>query len=272
MMKKMIAVALALCFIGGALPVIGNYSPDTSILASAAYSGTCGENLTYTVDDEGTLTISGTGDMKNYGQAMTDVNIEGNCSPFKGNNYIKKVIIGDGVTSIGDDAFYTCKSLESITMGNSVTSIDYGAFAYCSGLKSVTIGNSVTSIGDNAFYCCASLASVTIPDSVTSIGQEAFAGCGLESITILNPDCKIPIPPQTICNGYDSEKGNFFFDGTIYGYENSTAQEYAANCEYNFVSLGVYYDVQDDVAVTSEDKNSQIQEDTFINDFSEKMN
>ena len=100
---------------------------------------------------------------------------------------VTEYIFGDEITSIGNNAFYSCSSLTSVTIPNSVTSIGYGAFAYCRGLTSVTIGNSVTSIGDKAFYECSSLTSVTIGNSVTSIGSSAFLKCSsLTSVTIPN--------------------------------------------------------------------------------------
>ena len=123
-------------------------------------------------------------------------------------NLVTELVIPDGVTSIGDYAFYNCTSLTSVTIPDSVTtigsaafrdcssltnvtipdsvtSIGSWAFAYCDSLTSVTIGNGVTSIGSYAFAYCDSLTSVTIPDSVTSIGWGAFSGCtGLTSVTI----------------------------------------------------------------------------------------
>ena len=94
-------------------------------------------------------------------------------------------IIGEDVTSIGDNAFCNCSGLTSVSIPNSVTSIGSGAFYKCTGLTSVTIPNSVTSIGDYAFHNCSSLTSVTIPNSVTSIGNYAFLYCsGLTSVTI----------------------------------------------------------------------------------------
>ena len=96
-------------------------------------------------------------------------------------------IIPNSVTSIGDDAFRWCESLQSITIPNSVTSIGDIAFSWCKSLQSITIPNSVTSIGDNAFSWCKSLQSVTIPNSVTKIGDFAFSSCeSLQSITIPN--------------------------------------------------------------------------------------
>ena len=150
------------------------------------------DNLTWTLDADGTLTISGAGAMKNY-------NSSGNQSPVRKNSNVKKVVIEDGVTSIGSYAFASCNNLTSITISNSVTSIGERAFAYCSSLTSITIPDSVTSIGDFAFVSCTSLTSITIPDSVTSIGNLAFSSCWkLTSITI--PDSVISIGNRALSN------------------------------------------------------------------------
>ena len=101
------------------------------------------------------------------------------------NNAIKKVEIGDTVTSIGSSAFNNCSSLSSTTIPDGVTSIVSSAFSNCYSLSSITIPDGVTSIGQSAFSGCSSLSSITIPDSVTSIGSSAFQSCySLTSITI----------------------------------------------------------------------------------------
>ena len=164
MKKKILSIILTLSMLCAFMPVI----------ATAATSGTCGNNVTWTLDDNGTLTISGTGEMENYRFY----------SLFYNSN-IKSVIIENGVTSIGDDVFESCISLTSVTIGNSVTSIGNSAFCDCSGLTSITIPDSVTSIGDSAFRDCISLTSVTIGNSVTSIDNSAFACCeNLDSVYI----------------------------------------------------------------------------------------
>ncbi|MBO5104321.1 MAG: leucine-rich repeat protein, partial [Ruminococcus sp.] len=191
--------------------------PDTGEIKS----GTCGANVTWVLDANGTLTISGTGDML-YDDWGTS---------------IKKVIIEEGVTSISGLAFVDCISLTSITIPDSITRIGGFAFEGCTNLTSITIPNSVTSIGNFAFKDCTGLTSITIPDSVTSVGYNAFQDCSsLKSITILNPDCEIYDNSETISNGKD-ENYKHYFNGTIYGYENSTAQAYAEKYGYKFELL-----------------------------------
>jgi len=89
----------------------------------------------------------------------------------------EKVVIPDGVTSIGNYAFSRSEKLTSVIIPDSVTSIGNNAFSLCKKLNSVIIPDSVTSIGNFAFYSCKSLKSVIIPDSVTSIGNYAFSRC-----------------------------------------------------------------------------------------------
>jgi hypothetical protein len=101
---------------------------------------------------------------------------------------LNTVIINEGVTTIGQDAFLYCSGLTSVTIPSSVTTIEKGAFYGCTGLSSVTIPSGVTTIGQDAFAGCWRLASITIPSSVTTIGQDAFSACtGLTSVTIYAP-------------------------------------------------------------------------------------
>ena len=98
---------------------------------------------------------------------------------------LSSVTIPDGVTSIGNNTFVNCYSLYAITMPTGVTKINTGVFRYCYSLSSVTIPASVTSISSQAFQNCYSLPSVTIPASVTTIGSLAFQNCySLSSVTI----------------------------------------------------------------------------------------
>ena len=179
--------------------------------------GACGENVNWVMTLDGTLTISGTGEMADYSGSdnfvpwaaaqeyiqsvviesgvtsicsgafhgctvLTSVTIPGSVtdiggSAFEGCTGLTRVVLPHGVTSIGMYAFDRCSALTDVTIPNSVTMIGDGAFYGCTGLANVTIPNSVTSIGDYTFEDCSSLTSVTIPDSVTSIGYRAFYTC-----------------------------------------------------------------------------------------------
>ena len=98
---------------------------------------------------------------------------------------LQSVTIPEGVTEIEGGAFYGCERLTSVTIPAGVTEIEKETFSYCKNLTSVTIPAGVTKIGERAFHCCTSLQSVTIPESVTEIGNSAFSGCtGLTSVTI----------------------------------------------------------------------------------------
>lgn len=194
MRKRICSFVLSLCMLLALLPV--------SASAAVVDSGTCGatgdgSNLTWTLDDTGLLTISGTGVMKAYssspspwGTSISSALIkEGVTSigayAFQGCNSLTNITISEGVTYIGNDAFSDCKGLTNITIPESVTSIGSNAFSDCSNLSSITIMDGVTSIEGYAFSGCSSLTSFTVPESVTSVGMGVFYGCsGLTSVTL----------------------------------------------------------------------------------------
>jgi len=132
----------------------------------------------------GTLTISGAGAMKDYESSMfgrTEI------PWYDRQRTITSVVIGNGITHIGDNAFYDCTRLSSIDIPNSVKAIGSSAFSGCTGLKSIALPNGVDTIGDNAFYGCTGITSVIFGDSMKYIGFNAFAKCtGLASIVIPN--------------------------------------------------------------------------------------
>ena len=190
-MKKWLAMLLSIVLTAQlAVPAWaadgGAEQPET--VASTVKSGMCGDNLTWTLNDDGVLAISGTGVIKDSAFDSTGKQPE-----------IKTAIIGDGVTSIGNNAFFNCGGLTSVEIPDSVTSIGSNAFRGCTGLTSVEIPDSVTSIGYGAFSYCSSLTSVMIPHGIVTINSYVFSNCSsLTSITI--PDSVTNICPYAFSN------------------------------------------------------------------------
>lgn len=166
-LKRLAVLMLTLFILTTLLPTVG--------LAEAVESGNCGVNLTWTLDDAGTLTISGVGEMDDYKYIYN----ESNAPWFDYLNFVKKIIIGDGVTSIGDYAFYNFNNLTGIELPESIITIGSSAFYGCSNLQSVVFPESVVTIGSLAFYHCTNLSNVSISDNIERVGHYAFAGCNL---------------------------------------------------------------------------------------------
>lgn len=173
----------------GTAAVVASYTKDgeryfvrcnVTVKGAAAF-GKCGDNLYWSLAEDGTLTIFGSGEMDNYGPQNNAPELAPPWNSAEIN--LRTVVIEPGATSIGDYAF-AWHGLTSVTIPSSVASIGKYAFIGCSKLTSATIPRGVTSIGEGAFGC-SGLTNVAIPSSVTSIGREAFEGCqGLTSVTI----------------------------------------------------------------------------------------
>ena len=176
--KRIISFVLALVMVLGVAPMV-----QIETRAAEIASGTCGDNLTWVLDDAGTLTVSGSGDMTNF-PVLSAWNEYGNS--------IVNVIIEDGVTSIGNYAFSRCEKIVSVTIPATVRKIGVSAFQYCNGLTAVSIPAGVTEILSKAFYECDQLTEVMLPDTVVSIGEQAFMGCNELS------SCPIPESVRTI--------------------------------------------------------------------------
>ena len=148
---------------------------------AANKSGTWGDNVSWTLEDNGTLTvrpISGKAAIPDF---------KANAPWREYADDVVNVVVGDGITYIGMDGFCSCNNLQGATMSDSVVEISSGAFLNCSKLTDITLSDRLTSIGDGAFHNCYALAEITIPNSVTSIGEQAFEGCNsLIKITIPN--------------------------------------------------------------------------------------
>ena len=131
--------------------------------------GYCGDNLIWALDADGVLTISGYGDMMGYDTGII--------SPWRNRSDITELIIGDGVTGIGNAAFSGCTGLTEVTIPDNVTEIGEYAFISCTGLTELTLGCSLINIGQYAFSGCSGLTRLIIPDSVTYIDPYAFSQC-----------------------------------------------------------------------------------------------
>ena len=199
MKKRIIVLLLTLTVLLAAFTL-------TASAAEIIDSGTCGENLTWVLDNEGTLTISGTGDMDDY---MSNTSV-----PWYDNrSAINSVVMEGGVTSIASCAFVDCSNLTVVEIPESVNNIGNLSFFYCSSLTEIHVDENnpsyssdeygvlfntekatllqapgaisdeyqlpegITTIGEGAFFCCSSLTSISIPESITSIGGSAFRGC-----------------------------------------------------------------------------------------------
>ena len=211
--KRILSILLAVLMLLSALPlgmVDTAYAAETSGVAAQSYyvaGGQCGDDLTWTLDSSGTLTISGTGPMYNYSlwdNPWCDIALRSSGISTR----VVNAVVSSGVTALGERALADCGSmvsvslpetlltvgescfmssdaLRSITIPNSVRSIGLGAFTACKNLSRVTLGRGLQRIGGQAFRECSSLSSIVIPDGVKKIEYLTFSDCAnLMEITI----------------------------------------------------------------------------------------
>ena len=213
MKKKMMAVLLALTLTAGTMSPLGvsaEEQPEVSTehveiqeLGAGVYTGTCGEGAEYTLDENGTLTITGNGSI-DFG-AFRGFGKEDD------KRVIKKVVISSGMIGIGNFAFENCSDLKSVEIPASVTSIGSAAFKDCSGLESMNIDEANTTYenpeGSNAIVekssktLVAGCKNTKIPDDVKIIGAYAFCGCSdLKSIEIPDNVSEIQVAAFDDCS------------------------------------------------------------------------
>ena len=226
-----------------------------NFVETGAYNGTTG-SCTWSFDTKtGTFTVDGSGAMGNY--PTVDL------PWYDYRDEIKKVVIGNRVTSVGDHAFYGCNNLTEVTLGNSMKIIGNSAFQFCD-LRSVVIPGVTHTISHYAFDGNKKLASVTFSEQLKTIGKDAFARTALTSVefndhlesigdyAFLSCEFSEVTIPETILSigkfalGYDYEiidgKWQYFpVEGfTVSGYTGSEAEHYANENGFEFTSLGIF--------------------------------
>ncbi len=203
-LKKLLALVLCLAMVLSVLPMsvlaAEASAPRPDEPASVIGSGSCGDNLSWTLTDAGVLTITGTGNMTEWSSTSA--------VPWYSNrSSIKTVSIGSGVTSIGQNAFRGCGNLENVSIPNTVTAIGSSVFADCYALTEITIPGSVQTVGTALFVRCHALTSVTIEEGVPLISYNMFAVCdGLESLTLPNSITRINQQAFQYCRALRSIK------------------------------------------------------------------
>ena len=159
--KRFLPIALAVIMVFAMMPAVA----QNGFAAEEPSAG----DINWSIDADGVLTITGQGAMKDY---------DADDAPWAKNKAkIKKVIIGDGITSVGGCAFYECEELTSVILPEGLKSIEYMAFHECTKLAEINLPEGLETIGPSAFYRCENLEDVDIPASVTSMGRACFQLC-----------------------------------------------------------------------------------------------
>lgn len=201
-MRKQIAFLTAASILGCTL-VSGPVSAETVL------SGSCGTDCTWTLGEDGTLTITGTGKIDDC-RYWSDAPWSAVCGD------VSCIVVEDGITAIGNSAFECCWGAESAEIAASVRSIGNRSFYDCTSLSEITVPDGLESIQTDAFYGCDALKELTIPASVETIGLGAFGICTVND--------------SLIAGAVDDSQ-------TIYGYQGTGAEAYALSWGLHFIPL-----------------------------------
>ena len=197
-MKRKLIILVLLAMLISALAITVN--------AETIASGQCTPKITWSLDDQGILTISGTGEMRDY-KHYSDAPWQGS----GGGLWVKEVVIEEGITKIGSSAFENYSLVEKVTIADSVTKIGTYAFSQNNVLTDVTLPDQITFLGDCAFSMCPRLTNMTIPNGVTRITSHLFYACtGLTSVTIPSGVTYIDQAAFNYCNSLN----HVFYGGT----------------------------------------------------------
>ena len=229
--KRILSILLAVLMLLSAVPL---GMVDTAYAAAALASGKCGDSATWTLDNTGTLTISGTGATYNY-----DMDDDGNsaapwCTKARIQR-VNKVVVNSGITELGYSMFSNCTQLTSVSLPSGLKRIGSCLFLGCTRLSAITIPSSVTTIESNAFTHCDSITAITLPSglrtmgdavcsqmaklttatvsgSVTYLSNYAFNDCpSLKTITLPNTVKSIGI----CAFRYDTALKDVYFNGSV---------------------------------------------------------
>ncbi|MGI5875020.1 MAG: S-layer homology domain-containing protein [Bacillota bacterium] len=222
--RAVIAFCFALCLL---------LALNVGVGAAVIDSGACGDNLTWTLDDNGTLTVSGTGAMWDFEEGSRSGNTN-TASWWSYRGSIRAVRVENGVTGVGKRAFgsddvggYGYTALRSVSLSGSVREIRECAFMGASGLTEVSLAEGLKTIGRAAFWSTA-VAEIRLPATLTSVADTAFAFTRMREVTI---------PPSVTHIGNGAFGCNFPCEGgyvpsngfTIYGYSGTEAERYYKN-------------------------------------------
>lgn len=172
MTKRIASFILVLILALGLLPfgALADETGSAEIIASGDCSSQSNpDSVSWKLDSNGLLTISGKGYMNNYGLSLSKT------APW--GTDIKSVVVESGVLNVGARSFYHCDKLTSVTLSESVDGIGNSAFEGCTSLRSIDLPDSLDYICDSLFKGCTALESVVIPEKVIDIRESAFAGC-----------------------------------------------------------------------------------------------
>lgn len=177
-----------------AVTVVGSLACFSAFAAENVTEGACGKELSWSYKN-GTLTITGKGEMQNFTELEK--------APwYHLRDEISRVVLPNGLTSVGDLAFYQCGRLTSVTLPEKVIRIGHYAFAGCKKMTTIDIGAALRSIGNAAFYECESLDAIRLPYGLESIGYEAFFKCSsLSAITLPKKLSQIGSSAFAYCTG-----------------------------------------------------------------------
>ena len=214
--RSFVCLTALLCLVVLLLPL--------SVSAATVAEGTCGENVNWVLDDNGTMTISGTGDMTNF---------EGEFMPWKQAKTVKKLVVEEGVTSIGDRAFEFFSNLKKVDLADSITYIGESAFSN-NAIEEITLPKNLKTIRSRAF-CATPIKSIKLPSKLEKIGFMAFTGTDLKTITIpasvkeLEVDEYSPFSSMELLESIEVSSKNKYYcdvDGVLFNKDKTVLIQY----------------------------------------------